>query len=87
MSKEPFEVWLQRMKERLEAMKNNREDLCDIRVQDRLRRELSIVLGQAVIDAIESGLQPDSAMKAVEEVYQQEQRCAETRKAFERTYA
>jgi len=47
-------------------------DINDIRTQDRLRRELSIVLGKAVIDAVEAGLQPDGALKAVAEIYSQE---------------
>lgn len=63
------------------------EDLVDIRVQDRLRRDLVIELGQAVIDAIGSGLMPGNAFKAIDEVWQQEKRCEESRKAFERTYA
>lgn len=63
------------------------EDLVDIRVQDRLRRNLEIKLGQAVIDAIGAGLMPANAMKAVEAVYSLEKNCEETRKAFERTYA
>lgn len=63
------------------------EDLVDVRVQDRLRRDLESKLMMAVFDAIENGLNPDFAQKAVQSVWQQEQRCAETRKAFARTYA
>lgn len=63
------------------------DDLIDIRVQDRLRRDLAIKLGQAVIDAIKAGLQSENAMKAVEEIWNGEKSCQVTRKAFARTYA
>ncbi len=62
------------------------DDLIDIRVQDRLRRDLAIKLGQTVIDAIEAGLQSENAMKAIEEIYNGEKCCQETRQAFARTH-
>lgn len=62
------------------------EDLVDIRTQDRLRRALEIKLGQAVIDAIEGGLQPREAFKAVEGIWLQEARLDEARKRDERSY-
>jgi hypothetical protein len=62
------------------------EELQDIRVQDRLRRELAIKLGWAVIDAVNKGLSPEQAKKAVEEIWQIEVMCERTRQAFARTY-
>lgn len=61
-------------------------DLSDVRVQDRLRRDLEIKLAQAVIEAIEAGLTPANSLKAVDAIWQSERRLAETRKANERTY-
>jgi len=58
----------------------------DIRTQDRLRRALEIKLGQTVIDAVEAGLQPQNAFKAVEGIWLQEARLDEQRKRAERSY-
>jgi hypothetical protein len=62
------------------------DELIDIRTQDRLRRDLAIKLGKAVIDAIEGGLQPEGAAKAVKEIWDQEQRLTQSRDALARTY-
>jgi hypothetical protein len=62
------------------------DELVDIRVQDRLRRDLAIKLGQAVIDAIDAGLLPGNASKAVKEIFESELRSEETRRVFARSH-
>jgi hypothetical protein len=64
------------------------DELADIRIQAQLKRSLAIALTDTIAAAIEcGGLNPDNALKAVQEVLASEQRLAETRKAFSRTYA
>lgn len=62
-------------------------DINDIRHQRNLQRELAIKLGQAVIDAVTAGLNPDNAKAAVEQVWQTELSCEQTRRAFEKMRA
>lgn len=64
------------------------DEWIDVRIQAHLQRSLVITLTDAIAAAIEcGGLNPDNALKAVKEVLESEQRLAETRKAFARTYA
>jgi hypothetical protein len=63
------------------------DDLSDIRTQDRLRRELAIKLGKAVIDAVEAGLNPDGALKATAEIYWQEVRLQKSRQDAALSYS
>jgi hypothetical protein len=66
----------------------NNDERIDVRIQDHLKRSLVTTLTDAIAAAIEcGGLNPDNALKAVQEVLESEQRLAETRKAFARTYA
>lgn len=68
-------------------MTNDNERI-DVRIQSHLQRALVVTLTDAVAAAIEcGGLNPDNALKAVEEVLESERRLADTRKAFARTYA
>lgn len=63
-------------------------DMMDVRVQAQLQRSLVVTLTDMIAAAIEcGGLDPDNALKAVQQVYESEQSLAETRRAFERTYA
>lgn len=62
-------------------------DINDIRTQDRLRRELAIKLGEAVIEAVKAGLQPDGALKATAEIYWQEVGLQKSRQAAALSYA
>lgn len=58
----------------------------DIRVQARLQRSLTVTLMESVTAAVESGLNPDNAAKAVKEVSDSEQRLAEIRRTSARSY-
>ena len=63
------------------------DERIDVRIQSYLQRSLVVTLTDAIAAAIEhGGLKPDNALKAVQEVWESEQRLAETRKAFARTY-
>jgi hypothetical protein len=63
-------------------------DMMDVRIQAQLQRSLVVTLTDMIAAAIEcGGLDPDNALKAVQQVYESEQSLAETRRAFERTYA
>jgi hypothetical protein len=64
-----------------------RDELSDIRTQAHLQRALTVTLMDAIAAAVEFGLNPDNAAKAAQEVSDSEQRLAESRKAFARTYA
>lgn len=63
-----------------------RDELSDIRVQRQLQRTLTVTLMDAVAAAVEFGLHPDNAAKAVQEVWESEQRLGRDRKAVARTY-
>lgn len=63
-----------------------RDELSDIRVQRQLQRSLTVTLMDAIAAAIEFGLHPDNATKAVQEVWESEQQLAQSRKASARTY-
>lgn len=62
-------------------------ELQDKRVQDGLRRELDAKLRMAVFDAIEGGLNPDLAFKAVQSVFESEKQYAESRRLLAISYA
>lgn len=67
-------------------MKFQSDDLADIRIQKQLQRSLTVTLMDAIAAAVEFGLDPDNATKAVQEVWDSEQRLAQSRKALARTY-
>jgi hypothetical protein len=61
-------------------------DIKDIRVQDGLRRDLESKLMMAVFDAIEGGLNADNAQKAVQSLWDQDQRLGRERQVAARSY-
>lgn len=63
-----------------------RDELSDIRIQRQLQRSLTVTLMDAIAAAVEFGLHPDNATKAVREVWESEQRLEQSRKALARTY-
>lgn len=64
-----------------------RDELSDIRIQRQLQRSLTVTLMDAISAAIEFGLHPDNATRAVQEVWDSEQRLEQSRRADARTYA
>lgn len=64
------------------------DHLVDVRIQAQLQRSLVITLTDMIAAAIEcGGLNPDNALKAVQQVWESEQRLAKGRQALDRTYA
>lgn len=59
-----------------------RDELSDIRVQRQLQRSLTVTLMDSIAAAVEFGLHPDNAAKAVQEVWESEQRLAHSSRAL-----